>query len=108
VAGSGYEQRDDHGQITHESWSQRSAGHVVEALAWRDATGVALLYERRERRWEATAERVWRLGLAFALSPSGEDPVELGSPGSAGLRGQRVRRLLLALAAEYRYRGADR
>ncbi|QCO99749.1 oxidoreductase [Arthrobacter sp. 24S4-2] len=43
-----------------------------------------LLSERRKWTWAAVDPATWRLTLDFELTPSGPDPVSLGSPGSNG------------------------
>lgn len=46
--------------------------------------GTPLLSERRKWSWAAVDPATWRLTLDFELTPSGPDPVRLGSPGSNG------------------------
>lgn len=46
--------------------------------------GTPLLNEQRKWSWAAVGPAAWRLTLDFELTPSGPDPVSLGSPGSNG------------------------
>jgi hypothetical protein len=87
VAGSGYEERADHGRIVHAGWVAQSRTSVVEDLVWEDGTGQPLLRERRELAWGAETEHVWWLELAFSLSPAVDGEIALGSPGSSGRAG---------------------
>ena len=49
--------------------------------------GAAVLTEERRWTFRPVHERAWELGLRFRLSPAGDHPVRLGSPGSNGRAG---------------------
>lgn len=87
-----YVWRPDHGSIvgTGSPAQDRSAaldGRLTESLSWNGPDGRPVLHEQRTWTWDAVGPSVWRLGLDFALSPAGEQPVSLGSPGSNGRLG---------------------
>jgi predicted dehydrogenase len=74
---------------------EQSAGWRTETLSWlapggstkySDSTEPAtpLLSERRKWTWAAVDPAAWQLTLDFELTPSGPDPVSLGSPASNG------------------------
>ncbi|TLM81534.1 DUF6807 family protein [Pseudarthrobacter sp. NamE5] len=87
-----YVWRPDHGSIT----SRRTAvedtaaqtggpdGRLRETLSWNGPHGAPVLTEDRTWTWTGVSPSVWRLSLEFALSPAGNQPVNLGSPGSNG------------------------
>jgi hypothetical protein len=106
-----YVWRKDHGRIVAlsvESSSvessatpEQSVGWWTETLSWlapggsteygssaeyggSTDPGTPLLSERRQWSWAAVDPATWRLTLDFELTPSGPDPVSLGSPGSNG------------------------
>ncbi|MDQ0663017.1 putative dehydrogenase [Arthrobacter ulcerisalmonis] len=83
--------RPDHGSITSTgTTSERTdagGGHVgrlQETLSWNGPDGAPILLEERSWAWSGVAPSIWRLSLDFALSPAGDRPVSLGSPGSNG------------------------
>ncbi|MCU1517514.1 MAG: oxidoreductase [Pseudarthrobacter sp.] len=80
--------RPDHGTIVRTEQpagaeSQRD-GRLAETLAWNGPDGAPVLTEQRTWTWDAVSPATWRLTLDFALSPAGDHPVSLGSPGSNG------------------------
>ncbi|WP_082979172.1 DUF6807 family protein [Arthrobacter sp. B6] len=84
-----YVWRPDHGTIVRTE--QRSpagqspgANRLAESLSWNGPDGAPLLTEQRTWTWAAAGSSAWRLTLDFALSPAGDHPVSLGSPGSNG------------------------
>lgn len=79
----GYVWRPDHGSITRDS-ARETAGSLEEDLSWNGPGGTALLREQRLWTWAAVDPQTWRLTLDFTLSPAGDRPVSLGSPGSNG------------------------
>ncbi|MHA7300788.1 DUF6807 family protein [Pseudarthrobacter sp. MDT1-22] len=84
-----YVWRPDHGSIVRAggpSPGEPSAaeGELTENLAWNGPDGAPILTEQRTWTWAAVGPSAWRLTLDFALSPSGNQPVSLGSPGSNG------------------------
>jgi predicted dehydrogenase len=78
-----YVWRKDHGRIVTLG-ADHSGGLRTETLSWVAPDGSPLLNERRQWTWAAVDPAVWRLTLDFELTPSGPDPVSLGSPGSNG------------------------
>ena len=83
--------RPDHGSIeVVETAVERAAaaagapGLLQERLSWNGPDGAPILTEERTWTWSAVGPSVWRLSLDFALSPAGDRPVSLGSPGSNG------------------------
>jgi predicted dehydrogenase len=78
-----YVWRPDHGSITRDS-ARETPGSLDEALSWNGPDGTALLREQRCWTWAAVDPQTWRLTLDFTLSPAGDRPVSLGSPGSNG------------------------
>lgn len=86
-----YVWRPDHGSITvvetpvtQTSASAGAPGRLQERLSWNGPNGAPVLTEDRTWTWSAAGPSVWRLSLEFALSPTGDRPVSLGSPGSNG------------------------
>lgn len=84
-----YVWRPDHGSIVRAvepSPGEPSAaeGGLTENLAWNGPDGAPVLTEQRTWTWAAVGPSAWRLTLDFALSPAGNQPVSLGSPGSNG------------------------
>jgi hypothetical protein len=79
----GYVWRPDHGRVERTA-ARRAETSLEENLVWRGPEGAALLEEQRRWDWQPVDESVWLLTLTFTLSPSGEAPVHLGSPGSNG------------------------
>ncbi|MGX9899965.1 DUF6807 domain-containing protein [Arthrobacter sp. SA17] len=78
-----YVWRPDHGRIAITSVEQAEAS-LTENLEWLTPDGQAVLRERREWNWSAVDPHTWLLSLSFTLSPAGDRPVSLGSPGSNG------------------------
>ena len=84
--------RPDHGSIAVtatavEETAARSgaaAGKLQQSLSWNGPDGAPVLLEERTWAWSGVAPSIWRLSLDFALSPAGDKPVSLGSPGSNG------------------------
>lgn len=81
--------RPDHGSITATASQQTDAGagqegSLHEILDWNGPDGAPVLVEERTWAWSAVERSIWRLSLDFALSPAGDKPVSLGSPGSNG------------------------
>ncbi|MBT2596385.1 DUF6807 family protein [Arthrobacter sp. ISL-72] len=87
--------RKDHGRIvtvaadtadTADTANEagQGGGSRTETLSWVAPGGIPLLSERRTWTWAAVTASAWRLTLDFELTPSGPDPVALGSPGSNG------------------------
>lgn len=81
-----YVWRDDHGRV------RRVAAHATdtrldEELSWAGPDGTAVLAEERRWTFRPVAEHAWELGLRFRLSPAGNRPVQLGSPGANGRAG---------------------
>lgn len=81
--------RPDHGSIRATSSHQADAesgrgGRLQETLGWNGPDGAPVLVEERSWTWSGVAPSIWRLSLDFALSPAGDKPVTLGSPGSNG------------------------
>ncbi|MDQ0632625.1 putative dehydrogenase [Arthrobacter pascens] len=74
-------------RASHDSTSPERDGRLSETLAWNGPDGASVLYERRTWGWAAAGDSAWRLTLDFALSPAGDRPVSLGSPGSNGRTG---------------------
>ncbi|WP_104045675.1 DUF6807 family protein [Arthrobacter sp. ZGTC412] len=87
-----YVWRPDHGSITStetpaEELAARSGGQdgrLQETLSWNGPDGAPVLVEDRTWTWSGVSSSAWRLSLDFALSPAGDQPVSLGSPGSNG------------------------
>lgn len=87
-----YVWRPDHGSITPtethaEETAARTggaAGRLRETLGWNGPDGAPVLREDRTWEWSGVHSSAWRLSLDFALSPAGDRPVSLGSPGSNG------------------------
>ncbi|MGF9648535.1 DUF6807 family protein [Pseudarthrobacter oxydans] len=87
-----YVWRPDHGSITStatliEETAATSRGHdgrLQETLTWNGPDGAPVLVEDRSWTWSGVNSSAWRLSLDFALSPAGNQPVSLGSPGSNG------------------------
>lgn len=78
-----YVWRKDHGRIVTLS-VENDGGSRTETLNWLAPDGSPLLSEQRTWKWAAVNASTWRLTLGFELTPSGPDPVKLGSPGSNG------------------------
>lgn len=78
-----YVWRPDHGRI-EQTRARRTDTSLEEGLTWRNPQGAALLEEQRRWTWRRVEDSVWLLSLTFTLSPSGDAPVRLGSPGSNG------------------------
>lgn len=79
--------RPDHGSIAvtaAEETGSGPAGRLQERLTWNGPDGGAVLFEERTWSWSRVSDRAWSLSLDFALSPAGNKPVSLGSPGSNG------------------------
>lgn len=86
-----YVWRPDHGSITvvetpveQPAAAAGTPGRLQERLGWNGPDGRPLLTEDRTWTWTAAGPSAWRLSLDFALSPAGDRPVSLGSPGSNG------------------------
>ncbi|MGX5717452.1 DUF6807 family protein [Arthrobacter sp. MAHUQ-56] len=87
-----YVWRPDHGTIavTGAPVEETAAGpggaegKLQESLSWNGPDGAPVLLEERTWAWSGVAPSIWRLSLDFALSPAGNKPVSLGSPGSNG------------------------
>jgi len=84
-----YVWRPDHGTISATAVQQTDAagghgGTLQETLSWNGPDGAPILLEERSWTWSGVAPSTWRLSLDFALSPAGNMPVSLGSPGSNG------------------------
>ncbi|WP_461190421.1 DUF6807 family protein [Arthrobacter sp. Z4-13] len=87
-----YVWRPDHGSITSTGTSVEETdaltggpdGGLRETLSWNGPHGAPVLVEERTWTWSGVSSAVWRLSLDFALSPAGDQPVSLGSPGSNG------------------------
>ncbi|WP_457946347.1 DUF6807 family protein [Pseudarthrobacter sp. alpha12b] len=84
-----YVWRPDHGSIRATTSHQTDAvdgqeGRLQETLSWNGPDGAPILVEERTWAWSGVAPSIWRLSLDFALSPAGNKPVSLGSPGSNG------------------------
>ncbi|MEV7133896.1 DUF6807 family protein [Arthrobacter sp. NPDC093128] len=78
-----YVWRKDHGRIVTLAVEHQGSSRT-ETLGWLAPDGSPLLNERRTWSWAAVDASTWRLTLDFELTPSGPDPVKLGSPGSNG------------------------
>jgi hypothetical protein len=59
-------------------------GRLQETLSWNGPDDAPVLVEERTWTWSGVSSAAWRLSLDFALSPAGDQPVSLGSPGSNG------------------------
>ncbi len=84
-----YVWRPDHGSIVRTGEPSlgdpsEQDGELTEHLSWNGPDGAPILTEQRTWTWAAVGPSVWRLSLDFALSPAGNQPVSLGSPGSNG------------------------
>lgn len=87
-----YVWRPDHGSITSTTTlieetaavSRGNDGRLQETLSWNGPDGAPVLVEDRTWTWSGVSSSVWQLSLDFALSPAGNQPVSLGSPGSNG------------------------
>ncbi|BCW55915.1 MULTISPECIES: DUF6807 family protein [unclassified Arthrobacter] len=86
-----YVWRPDHGSIVRTATTavqadagEGRAGKLQETLDWNGPDGAPILVEERSWAWSGVAPSIWRLSLDFALSPAGDKPVSLGSPGSNG------------------------
>jgi hypothetical protein len=85
-----YVWRPDHGSISvlgipvEQPASGGAPGRLQEHLSWNGPDGGPLLTEDRTWTWAPAGPSAWRLALDFALSPAGDKPVSLGSPGSNG------------------------
>jgi len=84
-----YVWRPDHGSIsvTASHLTDAGSGHegrLQETLAWKGPDGSPILVEERTWAWCGVGASTWRLSLDFSLSPAGNQPVNLGSPGSNG------------------------
>jgi predicted dehydrogenase len=85
-----YVWRPDHGSISGTVTEQTDArtggqeGRLQETLSWNGPDGAPVLVEDRTWTWNGAGPAAWQLSLDFALSPAGEHPVSLGSPGSNG------------------------
>ncbi|MFI7582100.1 DUF6807 family protein [Kocuria kalidii] len=78
-----YVWRDDHGRVVRVA-AHRADDRLDEELAWVGPDGTAVLTEERRWTFRPVREHAWELGLRFRLSPAGDRPVRLGSPGSNG------------------------
>lgn len=85
----------DHGSIVRTGEASENAGgsgdggsgqggQLAETLSWNGPDGAPVLTEERTWTWAPASPSAWRLTLDFALSPAGDHPVSLGSPGSNG------------------------
>lgn len=81
-----YVWREDHGRVLRVA-AHRTGDRLDEELAWTGPDGAAVLTEERRWTFRPVHERAWELGLRFRLSPAGDHPVRLGSPGSNGRAG---------------------
>ncbi|RAM39181.1 DUF6807 family protein [Arthrobacter globiformis] len=82
-----YVWRPDHGTIVRTPTSSDSSGGALsEVLSWNGPDGAPVLGEQRNWAWAAVDLQTWRLTLDFTLTPAGDAPVSLGSPGSNGRR----------------------
>lgn len=79
-----YVWRPDHGSIVGTGEPSATEGGLTEKLSWNGPDGAPILTEQRTWTWAAVGPSAWRLTLDFALSPAGNRPVSLGSPGSNG------------------------
>ncbi|MDR6415045.1 DUF6807 family protein [Pseudarthrobacter sulfonivorans] len=79
-----YRWRPDHGSIVRLEEQSGLEGHLGETLSWNGPDGAPILTEQRTWVWAAVGPSAWRLTLDFALTPAGDQPVSLGSPGSNG------------------------
>ncbi|MGW0084800.1 DUF6807 domain-containing protein [Streptomyces sp. NPDC003393] len=75
------------GMVRERSASRTAAGTLTHELAWCDAAGRELLHEERRLRTGGGSGGRWWLESCSVLSPAGERPVTLGSPGSNGRTG---------------------
>jgi len=79
-----YVWRPDHGSIAVTATDAGHQGRLEEQLTWNGPDGGPILKEERRWSWSGVSASAWRLTLDFALSPAGDQPVSLGSPGSNG------------------------
>lgn len=79
----GYIWRPDHGRISRTALTQHG-NSLEETLRWSGPDGTTLLHEARRISWRGVNDSIWALTLDFALTPAGDSPVSLGSPGSNG------------------------
>ncbi|HEU4667281.1 MAG TPA: DUF6807 family protein [Arthrobacter sp.] len=87
-----YVWRPDHGTITvRDTLTEETAartdgrdGKLQETLSWNGPDGAPVLLEERTWTWSGAGPSAWQMSLHFALSPAGNKPVSLGSPGSNG------------------------
>ena len=84
-----YVWRPDHGSISVTTSHLSDAGsgqggRLQETLSWNGPDGSPILVEERTWAWSGVGPSIWRLSLDFSLSPAGDNPVSLGSPGSNG------------------------
>lgn len=82
-----YVWRHDHGSIVRTGEQTEREGLLAETLSWNGPDGAPVLTEQRTWTWASAGPSAWRLSLDFALSPAGDRPVSLGSPGSNGRAG---------------------
>ncbi|HEX2247632.1 MAG TPA: PmoA family protein, partial [Arthrobacter sp.] len=83
VRDAGYVWRADHGRIKRVS-AAGDGRFLDEELEWIGHNGSALLRERRTTSVSPAGPGAWELTVGFELSPAGDIPVQLGSPGSNG------------------------
>jgi predicted dehydrogenase len=93
VAGRGYQRVNDNGHVESDSIESHADG-LTQSLTWRAPDDVPVLRERRSIAWSAAAgtdedgdvdeASGWLLTFESALTPAGDAPVELASPGSKG------------------------
>ncbi len=81
-----YVWREDHGRVLRVA-AHHAGDRLDEELAWTGPDGAAVLTEERRWTFRPVHEHAWELGLRFRLSPAGDHPVRLGSPGSNGRAG---------------------
>lgn len=79
-----YVWRPDHGRIVRTGEQELQDGGLSEALSWNGPDGAPILTEQRTWTWAPAGPSAWKLILDFSLSPAGNRPVSLGSPGSNG------------------------
>ncbi|GAA1745406.1 DUF6807 family protein [Kocuria aegyptia] len=78
-----YVWREDHGHVVRVA-AHHAGDRLDEELAWTGPDGTVVLIEERRWTFRPVHEHAWELGLRFRLSPAGDRPVRLGSPGSNG------------------------
>lgn len=81
-----YVWRADHGSVQQIASVEHPASRQQELL-WSGPDGQEIVRESRSVTWHALPDGAWRLTLSFTLTPAGDDPVSLGSPGSNGHEG---------------------